>query len=179
MGNSLQDQFLKTGLVDKQQANKAKKNVHKKSKQQRNSKEKIVDENKLRVQQAQAKKTARDRELNRQQKAQAEQRAIAAQVKQLIEMNRLPRDKAEVPYNFTEETRIKKIYVTDTQHDQLSRGLLAIVRLGEAYELVPAVVAEKIRPRDEASIILINESQKSSEEDDLYADYKVPDDLMW
>jgi uncharacterized protein YaiL (DUF2058 family) len=45
--------------------------------------------------------------------------------------------------------------------------------------VIPSVVAEKIMLR-EASCIVSNEpTQREHGEDDPYADYKVPDDLMW
>ena len=63
-------------------------------------------------------------------------------------------------------------------HDQL-RGLLAIVRLDAGYEVIPSVVAEKIKLRDESCIVSNAATQAENEDDDPYADYKVPDDLMW
>ena len=44
MGNALQDQLLKAGLVDKNKANRAKSTKHKKMKQQRSNNQLIVDE---------------------------------------------------------------------------------------------------------------------------------------
>jgi len=41
-------------------------------------------------------------------------------------------------------------------------------------------VAEKIRQRDQESFIYIAENASQEvEEDDPYADYQIPDDLMW
>ncbi|EKZ6239024.1 DUF2058 family protein, partial [Klebsiella pneumoniae] len=48
------------------------------------------------------------------------------------------------------------------------------------YAIIPAVVAEKIAQRDASSIVLHSAlSQDEQDEDDPYADFKVPDDLMW
>jgi len=64
--------------------------------------------------------------------------------------------------------------------EQLSRGKLAIVKLNEHYELVPTAIAERIRMRDEKCVILCNDSQHGDEQqDEPYANYQVPDDLMW
>ena len=178
MGNSLLDQLKKTGLVDEKQAKKGLKEKRKQVKQQRKNKTKGLDEDKLSVQQVQAEKVKRDRELDLQRKQEAEHKAIQAQIKQLIEMNRQSQYEGDVPYNFTDDKIVKKIHVSETIHKQLSLGRLAIVKLDENYELVPAGVAEKIRLRDEARVIQCGESQQS-DEDDYYADYKVPDDLMW
>ena len=62
----------------------------------------------------------------------------------------------------------------------LSSGRLAIAKLDERYELVPMAVAEKIKQRDEQCIILREHNEKQEvDENDPYADYQIPDDLMW
>jgi uncharacterized protein YaiL (DUF2058 family) len=64
----------------------------------------------------------------------------------------------------------------------LANGKLAIVKLGESYELVPGPVAEKVGQRDPGAVILRNQVSATAiedAEDDPYADYKIPDDLMW
>ena len=81
---------------------------------------------------------------------------------------------------------IKKIAVDKPTQTQLINGRLAIARLatnaaGESeYAIIPAVVAEKIAQRDATSIVLHSAlSQEVQDEDDPYADFKIPDDLMW
>ena len=147
MAGSLQDQLQQAGLIDGKKAKKISKDKKKQAKQQRRSKEQVVDENKQQAQQNRLKKQQRDRELNQQQNAQAEQKAILAQVKQLIEVNRISRAGGELDYNFTDNKKIKKILVTAPMLEQLSKGRLAIVKLAEAYEVVPVPVAEKIAQR--------------------------------
>jgi len=176
---SLQDQLLKAGLIDEKQANKNKKTRHKQIKQKQKNKIETTNEAKLAAQQAQAEKVERDRQLNQQRKAEAEHKAIGAQVRQLVEMNRQPRDDGDITYSFTDGTLVKRIPVTGTQLKQLSNGRLCIIKLDEQYELIPTLVADKIRQRDEATQILSNQSTETPEEDDPYADYQVPDDLMW
>ena len=176
---SLQDQLLKAGLVDNKQANKIKKNKLKQTKQKQKNKIETTDEAKLAAQRAQAEKVEHDRQLNRQRKAEAERKAIAAQVRQLIEMNRQSRDGGDIDYSFTDGTLIKRIAVTGTQLKQLGNGSLCIVRLDEQYELIPTLVAEKIQQRDEHTQILSNPATEKPDEDDPYADFQVPDDLMW
>ena len=179
MANSLGDQFLKAGLVNKTQLNKANKSKSKQEKLKNKQKIEVVDEAAVAARQAAAEKAARDRELNRQQKEEAERRAVQAQVRQLVELNRLPRDDGEVGYNFQDGAAIRKIFVTEEVHDKLGRGLLAIVRFDDRYEVIPSVVAEKIMLRDKSCIVSNATTQLEIGEDDPYADYKVPDDLMW
>ena len=177
MANSLGDQLVKAGLVKKDQLNKAKKSKHKQQKQQK--KGEVVNQATASARRVVADKVARDRELNRQQKEADERKAVQAQIRQLVEMNRLPRDGGEIAYNFQDGTAIKTLYVSAAMHEKLGRGLLAIVRFDAAYEVIPSVVAEKIKLRDESCVISNAAIQPDSGEDDPYADYKVPDDLMW
>jgi uncharacterized protein YaiL (DUF2058 family) len=176
---SLQDQLLKAGLIDSKKANKIKKTRHKQEKQQQKSKIETINEAKLAAQQAQAGKVERDRQLNQQRKAEAERKAISAQVRQLVLMNRQPRGDGDIVYSFTDGTLVKRIPVTETQLKQLSNGRLCIIKLDGQYQLIPTLVAEKIQLRDESTQILSNQSTETPDEDDPYADFQVPDDLMW
>lgn len=176
---SLQDQLLKVGLIDEKQANRNKKTRHKQTKQKQKNKIETTNEAKLAAQQAHAEKVERDRLLNRQRKAEAEHQAIAAQVRQLVEMNRQPRDDGDIAYSFTDGTLVKRIHVTEAQLKQLGNGRLCIIKLDEQYELIPTLVADKIRQRDESTQVLSNQSTETPDEDDPYADFQVPDDLMW
>jgi len=179
MANSFGDQFLKAGLVDKTRLSKVQKSKSRQEKLKQKQKIEVVDEAAAAARQVAAEKVARDRELNRRQKEEAERRAVLAQVRQLVELNRVPRDEGEIGYNFQDGTAVRKIYVTAAVHDKLARGLLAIARLGDHYEVIPAVVAEKIILRDPSCIVSNETTRLETGEDDPYADYKVPDDLMW
>ena len=178
---SLQDQLLKSGLVSSAQAKTAKSDKRKQTQQQRKNNVKVVDEAKDLVQKAQAEKAERDRELNQLIKQQEEQKHLAAQIKQLIELNKQPKDADGLAYHFNDNNKIKTLYVSEAMREQIIRGGLAIVKLGESYEVVPAEVAKKISLRDAASVIVNNEVCASvvDNRDDPYADYQIPDDLMW
>lgn len=179
MANSFGDQLLKAGLVKKDQLNKAKKSKHKQRKQESRKQAGAVSETAAAVQQAAAEKAARDSELNRQQQQAAEHKAVQAQIRQLIELNRLPTDDGELGYHFQDGTAIRKLFVSEEVHGKLTRGLLAIVKIDSSYAVIPSVVAEKIRLRDADCIIGNATSQQEGGEDDPYEDYKVPDDMMW
>lgn len=175
MADSLKAQLMKAGLAD---AKKAKKIEHEKrlaAKGQANE----ADAKQL-AQQAQQEKLERDRELNRQQTEEKARKALTAQIKQLIEAHRLDRAKGDTPYNFVDDKKVKKLYVTAPLQQQLVNGQIAIVRLEAGYELVPAVVAERIKTRDAAVVVLLNDKPSDQPaEDDPYKDYQIPDDLMW
>jgi uncharacterized protein YaiL (DUF2058 family) len=179
MANSFGDQFLKAGLVNKARLNEAKKSKSKQEKLKHKQKIEVVDEAAEAARRAAAEKAARDRELNRQKKEELERKAVQAQIRQLIDLNRVPREDGEVGYNFQDGAAIRKIFVTEAIRDRLARGQLAIARFDDGYEVIPAVVAEKITQRDAACIVSQAENREDNGEDDPYADYQVPDDLMW
>jgi uncharacterized protein YaiL (DUF2058 family) len=180
MAGSLQDQLLNAGLADAKKAKKIKKDKQKQAKVSRRDKSEAVDETKQKLAQSRKEKIERDRELNNSKNAEAERKAIAAQVKQLITVNSIARDAAELNYNFTDDKKIKKILVDKTMLEQLSRGRLAIVTLDQAYHVVAAAVAEKIKQRIPECVIVANDNVAiESDEEDPYADFQIPDDLMW
>lgn len=176
---SLQDQLLKAGIVDKKKAKAIKQAKTKQARQQVKG-QPVVDESKEAAQKALAAKAARDREINRQKEAEANAKALRAQIVQLVSMNRISREGGDVAYQFTDDKKIKKMHVTPRLQQQLISGVIAIVRFNDSYELVPAGVADKIRQRDETTVVLHNtRSTTEIAEDDPYAEYQIPDDLMW
>lgn len=176
---SLQDQLLQAGVVDKKKAKKIKQEQRKEAKSRQKGHAE-VNEDQEQARRAQMEKAERDRELNKQQLEKAEQKAIQAQVIQLIKMNRIDRQQGDIAYQFTDGSKIKKIYVTGQLQADLIRGRLAIAKLEGAYELLPAAAAEKIMQRDQQVIVMLNEGAAAEiDEDDPYAEYQIPDDLMW
>lgn len=182
MGNSFQDQFLKLGLVDKKQVSKAKKQKHQQKKKKIAKKQPVVvDENALLAQEALAKKKVRTQELNRQREEKLEKRAKVASIKQMVEKNRLKQDDKGIAYRFNAQGKIQRLFMDKEMADQLSSGQLCIVGLGKSYEVVPRTIGEKIRELSGKTFVLINIPAGKKEElaDDPYADYEVPDDLVW
>lgn len=179
MANPFQDQFLKAGLTDKDQVEKAKRKQRKNSKQKARGLAGQIDESERQRQQAQQQKVERDRELNRQKQQRADEKAIAAQIQQLIEMNAVEIAGDEVNFSFEEEKKIKQIAVDETTRGRLIAGQACIARLGERRLVVPRAVADKIIQRDERYIVLANTVSDSVDEEDEYAEFQVPDDLMW
>lgn len=179
---SLQDQLLKAGLIDGKKAKQISKEKRKQNKVAKKSGDVQADEAKLAAEQARAEKVARDRELNAQREAAAQQKAIAAQVKQLIERNRQPKGangQNDIAYHFTFDKKVKKIYVSAAVQDHLIAGRLVVVGEGEHFELVPRVIADKIAERNPQMVVQPPESSTAMDEDDPYAGYEIPDDLMW
>ncbi|MEZ5479471.1 MAG: DUF2058 domain-containing protein [Thiolinea sp.] len=177
---SLQDQLLKAGLVDKKKAQATRKAKNKQDYQSNKGQQQTEDEAALLAEQARSEQAARSRELNKQRQQEAEHHAIQAQIRQLITLNRIDRSRGDSSYQFADGNKVQSIYVTDTLRQRLSDGILVIVRLQDGYELVSRQVADKIAQRDPEVIVLRNDSSHTlAAEDDPYADFQVPDDLMW
>ena len=179
MSLSLRDQLLKAGLVNEKQAKQADKQKQKQQRLEKKGQVEVDDEQKRIAQQAMAEKVARDQELNLQQKEKAEQKARAAQIKQLIETSRLPKLTTEDYYNFVDDKKVKRLSVNNLMRDKLSRGSLAIVRHGGGYEVIPREAALKIQERDPQRVVQLNVQTEAPDADDPYAAYQIPDDLMW
>ena len=185
MANSLQDQMLRAGLVTEQQLKQTK---TKKRKKKRSGTDKSSAEGRQQAATVAADKRRRDAELNRQRDADLKRKAEEIALWQLVRDNRIIRRGGDVAYNFTDAKALKRLYVTGAQQQDIVAGKFAIVRHNDFYELVPAAVAERLAARDAAMVpVLIRVSDKPEAEakakaeadDDEYADYKVPDDLMW
>ncbi len=181
---SLQDQLLKAGLVDKHKAKLANKEKQKQANLARKSGGKTVNAATTAAQQRHAERVEQDRALNQKKQDIARQKAIAAQVKQLIEVNKLDRDGGEIPYSFEYENKVKNILVTEEQKNHLTSGHLAIVvtaaSAANPFEIVAVQVASKIAERDAQSVVLLNDRGATAPlEDDPYAAYLIPDDLTW
>ena len=175
---TLQEQMLKAGLVSSKKMAKVQRTAKKSRVQAREAREAVEENKKAQLE--------RDKQLSEQQKQAVLAKEFRAQVKQLIEMNRITVAKGNITFNFTDGNLIKKIEVDKQTQTQLINGRLAIARLvinakGDCdYAIIPAVVADKIAQRDADSIVLNTAlSQEEQDEDDPYADFKIPDDLMW
>lgn len=175
---TLQEQMLKAGLVSSKKMAKVQRTAKKSRVQAREAREAVEENKKAQLE--------RDKQLSEQQKQAVLAKEFRAQVKQLIEMNRITLAKGNITFNFTDGNLIKKIEVDKQTQTQLINGRLAIARLvinakGDCdYAIIPTVVADKIAQRDADSIVLNSAlSQEEQDEDDPYADFKIPDDLMW
>jgi hypothetical protein len=88
---SLQEQLIKAGLVDKSKANKAKKERQKQANLARRSKKANPSEASVLANQEKEMRLARERDLNQKKQEASSRKAIIAQVRQLVEANKLER----------------------------------------------------------------------------------------
>lgn len=177
---SLQDQLLKAGLSNETKAKQVRAEKRKQSKKQQKNKIIVADEAKILAEESKTKQQKKDKLLNTQRNEAADKKQIAGQIIQLINLNKLTKDDEGIVYNFTDQEKVKSIYISEETRNKIISGSLAIVKLAKSYEVVPCIVAEKIKQRNEDIIIvLFSEKTDAITEDDGYQDYEIPDDLMW
>jgi uncharacterized protein YaiL (DUF2058 family) len=176
---SLQEQLMKAGLVDKKKVKVANQEKSKQQKIERRTGVTGVNETKEAVLEAQRQQAERARALNAERDAAAAQKAVAAQIAQMVKVNRQPKGNGDIAYNFTLGTTIERIHVSDKVRGHLVAGRLAIVAHGGGFELVPRVIADKIAERAPDSVVRVKKAEAVAGEDDPYKDFKVPDDFDW
>ena len=204
MAQSLQDQLLKAGLVTEKQVQDSRRKDTRGRKQAKKTAKKArpplarsvvvtastpstppTSEREREVARQRAAKVARDRALNQNRVADAERKARRAQVRQLVQSNEHKQEPgADIPYNFQRGKKIKRIYVTAAQREQLLAGALTVVAMDNAHHfLEPSVAARVLELAPDAWMHRHDPnaetpSQPASAEDP-YAGFEVPDDLMW
>lgn len=183
MSKSIADQLLGLGLADKKQIQKDKAAKRKQEKQARKHKNAAEDEAKIAAEKARKEKAEKDRLLNLERQKAAQEKAILAQVRQMVDRAKVDCGNGDVRFNFADrfDNKIKAIYVTEQIQADLAKGRLAIATVDEKFYVVTRQVADKIAERSEASILFVADNSKADEpdEDDPYKDFVIPDDLMW
>jgi uncharacterized protein YaiL (DUF2058 family) len=181
---SLQDQLLKAGLSTKQKARQANSDKRKKNKQKRSgveieaSLQETIKQDLILTQQD---KQAKDQALNEEKKQQREKKEQKLRIQQILQHHQIKNCHGETEYNYTFDSKIKKLYLDTVTHRALVNGRLALCGQDEVTYIVTSETAGKLAELDSSVILLQNEKIQSEqiEEDDPYADYQIPDDLMW
>ena len=176
---SLQEQFLKAGLVDKNKVKVANQNKNTQKKVERRTGTQSVDEVRLAALETQRKNAERARDLNAQRNAAATQKAIVAQIAQMVQKNRQSKGAGDIAYNYTHANKIERLHVSAAVQAHLIAGRLVIVCQGGTVELVPRIIADKIAERDPSLVVRVNKTSSAIDADDPYAAFQIPDDLMW
>lgn len=180
MSNSLQDQLKQMGLVDEKQARKARQEKRKKNKGNKASRRQPAtpDPHAEAARRERAEKAERDRKANLQREARRRAKETSARIRQIVETHRIECGQGEQVYRFTRGKEIKEVWLSADNHRRLAEGEIALVTFGEGYELVPKATGERIRGIDEEALLVLNTGTTEAD-DDAYADFPVPDDLMW
>lgn len=182
MKNALQEQLLKAGLATEKQVNKA--NADKKKQKKKAPKKPKAERNQSQQSDLAAAYAARRKQEQQEhaeaQRLAAQRKANRALIKQLVKENTLNVKDAPESFQFVIGSNVKKIFVTVEQKKKLQVGELGITFQNGARCLIPAAIVAKIRELDPEKTVFINPSEdKSSDIEDDYADFEVPDDLDW
>ena len=179
-GNPLQEQLLKAGLVKKSKVSEVARAQHlaKHAKAAAGPSEAALE-----AERARAEKVEKDRALAAERKAQARIAELRAQARQIIE-DKKEAGAGESDYRFNADGAIRSILVGDEPRRKLASGALVIARLGDRYLLLPRAAGDKVRERDAGMIVLDHgmgsePAAATSEDDAYYAQFQVPDDLVW
>ncbi len=181
MGKSLQDQLLKAGLTTTHKAAKARKANRVEDRARREGRAESESEAQRAAREAAEAKAEKDRELNRQRDAERAAEASAAQARNIVEHARVDSAGSDTAFNFTVDGVIKTVQVTAEQHRHLASGHLAVAQAASGHALIPAVAAGKVESRLPELILCWHRGEDAapSDENDPYAGYEIPDDLMW
>ncbi|GJC32220.1 hypothetical protein KAM398_21760 [Acinetobacter sp. KAM398] len=174
--NALQAQLLKAGLVDNKKAKKlSKQAVH----EQRTGESKDA-EVKAKIAQAQQEKLAKDQAIEQEKKAALQEKELKAAIMQMIHQHKIRDTDGEVAYQFL-DGKIKKVYINQQIYNALVAGSLVIAKENDSYAFLPKALAERINSKMEGFIIVNNaeKNEATTDEEDPYAAYVIPDDLMW
>lgn len=177
---SLQDQLLKAGLTTAHQARVAK--SEKRKQQKKNKKGATSDPSDLQkhIEQTKLEQQKRAQELNEAKLAELKDREQVARARQILKHHNQDEIKGDSVFNFAYDGKIKELEVNEVTRKALAKGRLAICVLEGQFYVLADEPARKIAEIDEAYIVVhaINDDDKPAE-DDPYAGYEVPDDLMW
>jgi len=182
--SSLQDQLLKAGLSTKQKARQANSAQRKKNKQKRSGvavEKSLQEQVKQDLEKVKKDKLVKDTALNEEKKQQLADKENVLRIQQILQHHQIKDAKGESEYNYTFNNKIKKLFVNAVTHRALVNGRLALCGLAETSYLVTAETAEKVATLDAKVILVQNDKVESDvvEDDDPYADYQIPDDLIW
>ncbi|CAM4323553.1 DUF2058 domain-containing protein [Acinetobacter pragensis] len=175
--NALQAQLLKAGLVDNKKAKKlSKQAVHEQRTGQNND-----AEMKAKIAQDQQQKQARDQVIEQEKKAVLHEKELKATIVQMISQHKIRETDGDAVYQFIDDSKIKKLYINQQIYNALVAGSLVIAKDKEGYAFLPKALADRINAKMEGFIIVNNSEQneQSTDEEDPYAAYVIPDDLMW
>lgn len=180
MSLSLREQLLAAGLVTQKQVQKTEQQQRQAQHGQKKKQLPPAPDKQAAARQAQAAKAARDQELNRQQREKAERKARRAEIRQIVEQNRIPRIESEDYFNFVDGNKIHRFAVNSDVRERILRGTLAIVRHNGFHALVPSEIAERVRERDASFVVPLKQPEAETRTaDDPYKEFVVPDDLLW
>lgn len=176
--NALQAQLLKAGLVDNKKAKKLTKQAQHEQRTGQNDDAELKAE----IDRAKQEKLAKDQALNLEKQKILEEKTLKASIIQMIKQHKVENTEGDIAYQFIDENKIKKVYINQQIYNALVSGSLVVAKDQEQYAYLPKALAEKIDQKMQGFILVNNKDEKNdqtTDEEDPYAAYVIPDDLMW
>ncbi|AWL28719.1 DUF2058 domain-containing protein [Acinetobacter defluvii] len=175
--NALAAQLLKAGLVDNKKAKKLSKQAQHEQRTGQNN----DAEMKAKIEQDKQQKLAKDQALNQEKQRVLDEKALVAAISQMISQHKIKDTDGEISYQFIDAAKIKKVYINQQIYNALVSGSLVIAKENNSYAFLPKALAERINEKMAGFIIVNNteNNQATTDEEDPYAAYVIPDDLMW
>lgn len=175
--NALAAQLLKAGLVDNKKAKKLSKQAQHEQRTGQNN----DAEMKAKIEQDKQQKLAKDQALNQEKQRVLDEKALVAAISQMIAQHKIKDTDGEISYQFIDAAKIKKVYINQQIYNALVSGSLVIAKENNSYAFLPKALAERINEKMAGFIIVNNteNNQATTDEEDPYAAYVIPDDLMW
>lgn len=183
-GLSLREQLLQAGLVSEKQVKQAEQSQKRQNftdRKQVSKKDRDFREQQRQIElQKQAEiKAAKDAALNKKREEKAQAKARWAEIRQLVEQNRIAKPESDDYFNFVINGKVGRVAVDGPLRERIVRGEIAIIRCDGHYELVPHAIGERIREREPRAVVDTAAKPEAAPVDDAYKDFVVPDDLIW
>lgn len=176
--NALQAQLLKAGLVD----NKKAKKLSKQAQHEQRTGQSNEAELKAKIAQDQQHKQEKDHALNSEKQRQLEEKTLKGNIIQMISQHQVKDTEGDIAYQFIDENKIKRVYINQQIYNALVAGSLVVAKDQEHYAYLPKALAERIEQKMSGFILWKkseDNNQQTTNEEDPYAAYVIPDDLMW
>ena len=126
-------------------------------------------------------KRKQDLERNKAIQEQLAARAAHGKLIQMIAQHCEKNYQGEVDYHFTFANKVKRIAINEQTQLGLINGALAICVLNEEFYLINKEAASKLREIDDSVLVSLHDNVEISETEaeDPYAEFAIPDDIMW
>ena len=182
MGNSLRDELLKAGLVSEERLEKPRPPKRRKTGPGKKRKTPpapseapaTVSRHVLRENQRRTARFVRDATLGGGSVAENARKALRRKIEALVDKERLNDAQADVAYHFVKGKRIKRIYVTQAQREQLGSGAIVVAALDGNHHLMTQSAAGQLVALAPHAVICSGTSSETDSEE-----HPVPDDLVW
>jgi uncharacterized protein YaiL (DUF2058 family) len=124
------------------------------------------------AQRAQVERSEREHAQREAERVARERKECKQKLASLLSSKALNSVDAELPRHFPHGNKIRRIYCTKAQLEQLNRGDLAVVQLAGRYLLVARDIALQAQTIQSDALVLLCDPNAPAEDD-------VPADLMW